>query len=74
LRSSITGQACIAGSRLILHESIVSDFLARFIGLAESIRLGNPLDPTTEMVHSRRRPPGSRAVVRAARRDEGGEC
>ena len=43
------GQACIAGSRLILHESIASDFLARFIELAESIRLGNPLDPTTEM-------------------------
>jgi acyl-CoA reductase-like NAD-dependent aldehyde dehydrogenase len=43
------GQACIAGSRLILHESIADDFLARFIALAESIRIGDPLDPATEM-------------------------
>jgi betaine-aldehyde dehydrogenase len=43
------GQACIAGSRLILHESIADDFVARFVALAESIRLGDPLDPTTEM-------------------------
>jgi aldehyde dehydrogenase (NAD+) len=43
------GQACIAGSRLILHESIADDFLSRFIDLAASIRLGDPLDPVTEM-------------------------
>ena len=43
------GQACIAGSRLILHESIADEFLRRFIELAESIRLGDQLDPATEM-------------------------
>jgi betaine-aldehyde dehydrogenase len=43
------GQACIAGSRLILHERIADEFLARFTQLASSIRLGNPLDPLTEM-------------------------
>jgi aldehyde dehydrogenase (NAD+) len=43
------GQACIAGSRLILHESIAEEFVARFVDLARSIRLGNPLDPATEM-------------------------
>ncbi|WP_066738126.1 aldehyde dehydrogenase family protein [Cupriavidus sp. D384] len=43
------GQACIAGSRLILHERIADEFLARFRALAESIRIGNPLDPQTEM-------------------------
>ncbi|HQQ69706.1 MAG TPA: aldehyde dehydrogenase family protein [Alicycliphilus sp.] len=43
------GQACIAGSRLVLHEKIAEAFLAKFIPLAESIRLGNPLDPNTEM-------------------------
>jgi betaine-aldehyde dehydrogenase len=43
------GQACIAGSRLILHESIAEEFLDRFIKLAQSIKIGNPLDPTTEM-------------------------
>jgi acyl-CoA reductase-like NAD-dependent aldehyde dehydrogenase len=43
------GQACIAGSRLILHEKIVDAFLDKFIPLAKSIRLGNPLDAATEM-------------------------
>ena len=43
------GQACIAGSRLILHSAIADEFLDRFVALARSIRLGNPLDPATEM-------------------------
>jgi acyl-CoA reductase-like NAD-dependent aldehyde dehydrogenase len=43
------GQACIAGSRLMLHEKIADEFLERFATLARSIRLGNPLDLTTEM-------------------------
>lgn len=43
------GQACIAGSRLILHESIADEFVERFVTLAESIRLGDPLASGTEM-------------------------
>ena len=43
------GQACIAGSRLVMHENIADAFLEKFIALANSIRLGNPLDPETEM-------------------------
>jgi aldehyde dehydrogenase (NAD+) len=43
------GQACIAGSRLILHEKIADQFLDGFLALARSIKLGNPLEPATEM-------------------------
>ncbi len=43
------GQACIAGSRLLLHEKIADEFLERFIQLAQGIRIGNQLDPETEM-------------------------
>ena len=43
------GQACIAGSRLLLHRSIQDAFTERFVSLARSIRLGDPLDLTTEM-------------------------
>jgi aldehyde dehydrogenase (NAD+) len=43
------GQACIAGSRLLLHERIAERFLEAFLELARSIRLGDPLDPATEM-------------------------
>ena len=43
------GQACIAGSRLMLQEKIADQFLDHFLKLAASIRLGDPLDPKTEM-------------------------
>jgi betaine-aldehyde dehydrogenase len=43
------GQACIAGSRLLLQERVAERFLDGFLKLARSIRLGNPLDPLTEM-------------------------
>lgn len=43
------GQACIAGSRLMLHSDIADEFLERFATLARSIRLGNPMDAATEM-------------------------
>ncbi len=43
------GQACIAGSRIIIHESVKDQFLERFVGLAKSIKLGDPLDTDTEM-------------------------
>jgi aldehyde dehydrogenase (NAD+) len=43
------GQACIAGSRLLLHEAIADEFVERFVALARSIRIGDPLDPATEM-------------------------
>jgi acyl-CoA reductase-like NAD-dependent aldehyde dehydrogenase len=43
------GQACIAGSRLILHERIADAFIEKFVAIAKTIRLGDPLDPHTEM-------------------------
>jgi aldehyde dehydrogenase (NAD+) len=43
------GQACIAGSRLLLHESIADRFVEKLVALAKSIRLGDPLDARTEM-------------------------
>jgi len=43
------GQACIAGSRLVLHKSVADEFIERFARLASSIRIGNPLDPQTEL-------------------------
>src|SRR5947199_9402816 len=43
------GQACIAGSRLFVHESIWDDFLKRFTARVRSIRLGNPLEEATQL-------------------------
>jgi acyl-CoA reductase-like NAD-dependent aldehyde dehydrogenase len=43
------GQACIAGSRLLVHEAVLDEFMERFVSLASSIRLGDPLSHDTEM-------------------------
>lgn len=43
------GQACIAASRLIIHESVVDEFMEKFLALTNSIRVGDPKDPNTEM-------------------------
>jgi aldehyde dehydrogenase (NAD+) len=68
------GQACIAGSRLLLEESIADEFVDRFVALARSIRLGDPLDTTTEMgpLTSAEHRDRVLAYVKIAR-DEGGE-
>jgi acyl-CoA reductase-like NAD-dependent aldehyde dehydrogenase len=68
------GQACIAGSRLLLHERIADAFLERFLALARSLRLGNPTDPATEMgpLTSAQHRDRVLAYVRLAR-EEGGE-
>jgi betaine-aldehyde dehydrogenase len=39
---SSAGQACIAGSRLFIHQSIYDDFLKRLVEITESLRVGHP--------------------------------
>lgn len=43
------GQACESGSRLFLHKDIHDDFLKALKTEFESIRVGDPLDPNTQM-------------------------
>jgi phenylacetaldehyde dehydrogenase len=43
------GQCCIAGARTYIHEQVRDEFVERLVDHARSIRLGNGLDPTTEM-------------------------
>jgi len=44
-----TGQTCMAGSRLFVQDSIHDAFVERLSARAREIRLGDPLDPATEM-------------------------
>ncbi|MDB5519450.1 MAG: carnitine dehydratase [Tardiphaga sp.] len=44
-----TGQTCIAGSRLLVQRPIYDAITDRLAKRASQIRLGNPLDPATEM-------------------------
>ncbi len=44
-----TGQSCVAGSRLYLHEDIADEFLDRMTTLTKEIRIGDPLAEETQM-------------------------
>jgi aldehyde dehydrogenase (NAD+)/betaine-aldehyde dehydrogenase len=44
-----SGQSCVAGSRLIVEETIHEPLLARIVERARSIKIGDPLDAATEM-------------------------
>jgi len=43
------GEVCVAGSRLLVEESIAEDFIARVCEAAQQYKVGNPLDPETTM-------------------------
>lgn len=44
-----TGQTCIAGSRLLLHEDIHDAVLEKVLARVRNVRIGDPLDPETEI-------------------------
>ncbi len=44
-----SGQTCIMGSRLIIHESIYERFMTKLADKAKRIKIGNPFDGNTQM-------------------------
>jgi acyl-CoA reductase-like NAD-dependent aldehyde dehydrogenase len=43
------GEVCLAGTRLLLHEKIRDEFLEKLSRTLDSVRVGDPTDPTTQM-------------------------
>jgi acyl-CoA reductase-like NAD-dependent aldehyde dehydrogenase len=46
---SHAGQSCISIQRVLLHEAVADDFTERFVANAEGLRVGDPLDPETDV-------------------------
>jgi len=44
-----TGQTCIAGSRLLVQDSIYDSFVEKLVGVARTARMGDPMDPATQV-------------------------
>jgi aldehyde dehydrogenase (NAD+)/betaine-aldehyde dehydrogenase len=44
-----TGQSCVAGSRVLIQANVFDAVLERVADRAKRIRIGDPLDPATEM-------------------------
>jgi acyl-CoA reductase-like NAD-dependent aldehyde dehydrogenase len=43
------GQSCIAVQRVLVHAPVYEDFVTRFVKQVESLKVGDPLDPETDM-------------------------
>jgi aldehyde dehydrogenase (NAD+) len=43
------GEVCSSGSRLLVHADIYEEFVGRLAEKARKMKVGDPLDPTTEM-------------------------
>ena len=46
---STQGEVCVGGSRLLLHEDIYDEFLGKLKEKFESLRVGNPVDPSNQV-------------------------
>jgi 5-carboxymethyl-2-hydroxymuconic-semialdehyde dehydrogenase len=46
---SLNGERCTSSSRLLVQESIAKEFEAKLIERVNNIKVGHPLDPTTEV-------------------------
>ena len=44
-----TGQTCIAGSRLLVQQSIHDQFLDKLVSFAKTAKMGNPMDAGTQI-------------------------
>ena len=44
-----SGQSCVAGSRVFVQSGIYDEFISEVIKRAESVRIGDPLDPETQV-------------------------
>jgi len=46
---SYAGQVCISVQRMYVHEDVVDGFLVKFLAAATALKLGDPLDPQTDV-------------------------
>ena len=54
MKYSLNGERCTSGSRLLLQRSIYDDFVVKLAARVKRIKVGDPLDPDTEigpMIH-----------------------
>ncbi len=58
------GQSCISGSRLLVHRSLIDEFSERLVAVVKKARVGDPLDPATQIGPIANRPHYERVLAR----------
>lgn len=67
-----TGQSCISGSRLLVHRSLVGEFSERLVDVVKKARVGDPLDPATQIGPIANRPHYESVLARIAAAEAAG--
>ncbi len=67
-----TGQSCISGSRLLVHRSLVDEFSERLVDVVSKARVGDPLDPATQIGPIANRPHYESVLARIAAAEAAG--
>lgn len=69
------GQTCIAGSRLLVQESVHDEFMERLRGIAGNVRMGDPHSTETQLGPMANRPQYEKVLSYLdIARDEGARC
>lgn len=70
-----TGQTCVAGSRVLVHEDIHDEFIGKFVAMAKTARMGDPMLDSTQVGPVTTHPQYERVLscIESARK-EGAEC
>ena len=56
------GQSCISGSRLLVHREVIENFTDRLVEVVKKARVGDPLDPKTQIGPMANRPQYERVL------------
>jgi len=48
-RNQNSGQSCIAAKRFVVHDDVYDEFVSGLVAGAESVNVGDPMDPDTEV-------------------------
>ena len=67
-----TGQSCISGSRLLVHRSVIGEFTERLVEVVKKARVGDPLDPKTQIGPIANRPHYQSVLKRIAEAEAAG--
>lgn len=72
---SASGQSCVAGSRLVIHDSIHDAFVEKLVAIGRNLVIGNPRDEKTQIGPVTTRPQFERILgfIDSAKR-EGATC
>ena len=67
-RTVNSGQSCIAAKRFFVAEAVYEEFVRRFVGKMQSLKIGDPFDESTDMGRSRRPRSGTACMIRCVDR------